>query len=213
MMVQQSNDTVCRIRNKLNLAGFLARSTVNGPGMRSVVWVQGCPLHCSGCFNGGSWSFSPSCQVHPGKLADHILGLDGIDGVTISGGEPFAQAGPLAILGKRLKEHGLTVLTFSGFPVSTLFRKRRRSWNDLLAVTDLLVAGPFIPNIPPVSRLAGSGNQQVISLTGAISLRDDAYPGTQNLVEYTIAPDGILTTTGFPNPLDVQLLATRFRGR
>jgi anaerobic ribonucleoside-triphosphate reductase activating protein len=132
--------------------------------------------------------------------------------VTISGGEPFAQASPLAILGKRLKEHGLTVLTYSGFPASTLFRKQRKSWNDLLAVTDLLVAGPFIPDIPPVSRLTGSGNQQVISLNGAISLQDHASPGPANLVEYTISPDGILTTTGFPNPLDVQLLATRCRG-
>ena len=211
-MVHQSNDPVCRTRSRLNLAGFLARSTVNGPGIRSVVWVQGCPLHCSGCFNKSSWSFSPYRHVSPDELADRILELDGIDGVTISGGEPFAQAGPLAVLGKRLQERGLTVLTYSGFSASRLFRKQRQSWNDLLAVTDLLVAGPFITGNPPVSPLTGSGNQQVISLTGAIPLGGNAYPAPANLVEYTISSDGTLTTTGFPDPQNVRQLAARCRG-
>jgi anaerobic ribonucleoside-triphosphate reductase activating protein len=174
--------------------------------------VQGCPLHCSGCFNKSSWSFSPFHHVHPGELADHILELEGIDGVTISGGEPFAQAGPLALFGKRLQEQGLTVLTYSGFSASRLFRKQRPSWNDLLAVTDLLVAGPFIAGIPPVSPLTGSGNQQVISLTGAIPLRGSTHPAPADLVEYTISSDGTLTTTGFPDPQNVRQLAARCRG-
>jgi anaerobic ribonucleoside-triphosphate reductase activating protein len=212
MMVQQSNDNGCRLRSGLNLAGFLARSTVNGPGTRSVVWVQGCPLHCRDCFNTASWSFSPNRQVSPGQLADRVLGIDGIDGVTFSGGEPFAQAGLLALLGKRLQAEGLTVITYTGFPAYHIFRKQRPSWNALLAVTDLLIAGPYVASLPSVSPFAGSGNQQVISLTGAIPARAGTSQASAMMVEYTISSDGSLTTTGFPDQQCVQQLAARCRG-
>lgn len=211
-MVQQSNDPGCRLRSELNLAGFLARSTVNGPGIRSVVWVQGCPLHCRDCFNTASWSFFPNCQVSPGELADCILGINGIDGVTFSGGEPFAQAGPLAIVGKRLQAEGLTVLTYTGFSASRIFRKQRPSWNALLAVTDLLIAGPYIGGLPSVSPFAGSENQQVISLTDAIPAQVGTSPAPAAMVEYTISSDGSLTTTGFPDPRSMQQLTARCRG-
>jgi anaerobic ribonucleoside-triphosphate reductase activating protein len=211
-MVQQSNDHGCRLRSGLNLAGFLARSTVNGPGTRSVVWVQGCPLHCRDCFNTASWSFSPNHQVSPGELADRILGIEGIDGVTFSGGEPFAQAGPLSLLGKRLQAEGLTVLTYTGFSASHIFRKQRPSWNALLSVTDLLIAGPYAAGLPAVSPFAGSGNQQVISLTDAIPARAGASLAPAIVVEYTISPNGNLTTTGFPDLRSMQQLAARCRG-
>ena len=81
-------------------SGFLARSEVNGPGIRAVVWVQGCPFRCEGCFNERFLPFSPAQQVSVSELAGTILSLPGIDGVTFSGGEPFAQAGPLAELGE-----------------------------------------------------------------------------------------------------------------
>ena len=211
MKVQQSNDPACRTRNELSLAGFLARSTVNGPGMRSVVWVQGCPLHCCGCFNKTAWGFSPAWKIHPVELADHILGLEGVEGLTISGGEPFTQAGPLAILGRHLKDAGLTIITYSGFSASHLFRKQRPSWNNLLGVTDLLIAGPFIQGIPAVSTLAGSGNQEIIQLTEAISLQEMMNPSSE-FVEYTISPEGDLTITGFPSSQDMQIRSIRCRG-
>jgi anaerobic ribonucleoside-triphosphate reductase activating protein len=211
-MVQQSNDPGCRHRSDLNLAGFLARSTVNGPGIRSVVWVQGCSLHCNGCFNTSSWSFSPNYQLSPGELADQIIGLDGIDGVTFSGGEPFAQAALLAVVGRRVQEEGLTVLTYTGFTAHQLFRKQRRSWNELLEVTDILVAGPYIEGYLPVFPLTGSGNQQVIPLTNAIPLSTTILPAPPTRFEYIISPDGCVTTTGFPDLQHLQRLVAQCRG-
>ena len=211
-MVQQSNDPGCRLRSELNLAGFLARSTVNGPGIRSVVWVQGCPLHCRDCFNTASWSFSPNRKVSPVDLADCILEINGIDGVTFSGGEPFAQASLLALVGKQLQAEGLTVVTYTGFSASHIFREQRPSWNALLAVTDLLIAGPYIGGLPSISPLAGSGNQQVISLTDAIQARVGTSPAPAVMVEYTISSDGSLTTTGFPDPRSMQQLTARCWG-
>ena len=97
-MVNDYNDPGCRPMSVLNLAGFLARSGVNGPGIRAVVWVQGCPFRCKGCFNERFQPFSPATGIPVDTLAGTILALPGIDGVTFSGGEPFAQAGPLAEL-------------------------------------------------------------------------------------------------------------------
>jgi len=93
-MVIPNNNPGCRSMSMLNLAGFLAKSEVNGPGTRAVVWVQGCPIHCERCFNVQFQSFSPATLVPVNELAEMILALHGIDGVTFSGGEPFAQAGP-----------------------------------------------------------------------------------------------------------------------
>jgi len=98
-MMHHIKDPGCRLKKTVNLAGFIARSTVNGPGTRAVVWVQGCPIRCEGCFNTDFWSFTPKIQVPVDQLAEKIGALENIDGVTFSGGEPFAQAENLAGLG------------------------------------------------------------------------------------------------------------------
>ena len=211
-MVHVTNDHGCRPRSVLNLAGFLARSAVNGPGIRSVVWVQGCPIRCTGCFNPQSWSFSPAQLVPVSELADRILGNTGIDGVTFSGGEPFAQAGLLARLGRLLQAGGLTVVTFTGFSYSHILATQRPSWRQLISVTDLLIAGPFIPSLQCSSTLRGSSNQDIVPITGAIEIPLSLAQESGTCMEFTIAPDGSLTTTGFPDRQFVQQLTSRTRG-
>ena len=148
----------------LNLAGFLARSAVNGPGIRAVVWVQGCPFRCEGCFNEQFQPFSPATVIPVDRLAGTILALPGIDGVTFSGGEPFAQAGPLAALGERLRRAGLTIVTYTGYTAEQLAGGDDPAWPALLAVTDLLITGPYIAELAAADPLKGSSNQQVIPL-------------------------------------------------
>jgi anaerobic ribonucleoside-triphosphate reductase activating protein len=212
MIVTEHNDHGCRRRSDLKLAGFLSRSTVNGPGTRAVIWVQGCPIRCVGCFNPQSWPFSPAQSVSVSGLSDRILALDGIDGVTFSGGEPFAQAGALATLGELVKERGLSVVTFTGFSYREITRKHRPSWQRLLAVTDLLVAGPFIKELRCEDPLLGSSNQELIHLTGALLSSFSPAGGGRAQTEVTISPDGSLTTTGFPEPGFMEKLACRCRG-
>ena len=98
----------------LNLHEFIPRSRANGPGERAVVWVQGCPRKCPGCFNPATQAFVDRELVSVDELESQILAQEGIDGVTFSGGEPFAQAGQLAELAKRLQERGLTVVCTPG---------------------------------------------------------------------------------------------------
>ena len=209
-MVKPNNDPGCRPMSVLNLAGFLARSEVNGPGIRAVLWVQGCPRRCEGCFNPQFQPFSPATVTSVPTVAETILSLDDIDGVTFSGGEPFAQAGPLAELGATLRHAGLTVITYSGYTAEELAAENDPAWPALLAATDLLIAGPFIASRARPDPLTGSANQQVIALGTRLS--SQRLETESSRMEFTIAPDGSITTTGFPEPSLVRQIASRCRG-
>ena len=208
-MVHQTSDHGCRRRSVLNLAGFLARSAANGPGIRAVVWVQGCPIRCRECFNPAFWSFSPVNTVPADKIASRILATGGIDGVTFSGGEPFAQADALASVGEQVLEAGLTVVTYTGYMYEQLTARADPAWNRLLKVTDLLIAGPYIGTLACNDPYIGSSNQRLISLTGRV--RTDAPHGQAHgeIIEFSIAPDGMVTTTGFPKETMVRQIAAR----
>jgi anaerobic ribonucleoside-triphosphate reductase activating protein len=213
-MVIPNNDPGCRPMSVLNLAGFLAKSEVNGPGTRAVLWVKGCPIHCKGCFNVPFQSFSPATLVPVSELAETILSLPGIDGVTFSGGEPFAQAGPLALLGEMLRAAGLSIVTYTGYTADQLAGESDPAWPALLAATDLLIAGPFIAGLAGPDPLKGSANQQVIPLGTRLAFpaRKKVPEGSSGRTEFTIAPDGTITTTGFPAPALLEHLASRCRG-
>lgn len=209
MKVPDTNDPGCRLKSTINLAGFLARSSANGPGIRSVVWVQGCPLHCKGCFNPQFLPFVPAQQVTPCALANRICAQDNIDGVTFSGGEPFAQADALGELGERLQHHGYSIVTFTGFSPERILTSTRPSWKRLLAVTDLLIAGPYIQSLKCETPWIGSSNQRVIALTDTIILPALHLPVFGQIAEFTIHPDGSLTASGFPDTGFVKELAYR----
>lgn len=213
-MVTEYNETGYRPADMLNLAGFLARSIVNGPGIRAVVWVQGCPFRCRGCFNTPFQPFSPATLVDVEEFAGRILCIPGIDGVTFSGGEPFAQAGPLALLGQRLRRAGLSVITYSGYTAEQLAEGNDPSWPALLAASDLLITGPYIAEQAVPDPLKGSANQQVIAFGARIPacVRTPLQRRTRNRTEFTISPDGTITTTGFPSPALVARFASRCRG-
>jgi anaerobic ribonucleoside-triphosphate reductase activating protein len=182
---------------RLNLAGFVKYSTANGPGKRAVVWVQGCPLRCDGCFNPGFQPFVHRTSVSPATLAGVITGIGGIEGVTFTGGEPFCQAGTLAEVGRIMQDAGLNVVTFSGFFYETLLGKNRKSWNSLLEVTDLLIAGPYRTALGSSHPLLSSPNQEMVLLSGAFAGRvEGARPAT--FIEFIVRPGGEVIVTGFP---------------
>lgn len=210
-MVHEYNDPGCRHMSTLDLAGFLPRSAVNGPGIRAVVWVQGCPHRCEGCFNSDFQPFSSANPVIVTGIASDILAIPGLDGVTFSGGEPFAQAGPLAELGERLRTAGLTVVTYTGYTTGQLASGNDPAWPALLAVTDLLIAGPYISALAQPDPLKGSSNQQVIPLGTRLATRTRQYVPqiAPHRAEFIIGPDGTITTTGFPTKALLDHLASR----
>ena len=184
---------------EINYAGFLPCSTVNGPGRRAVIWVQGCPLRCSGCFNPGLWPFESRNRIRAGDLVRRILTVPDIEGVTFSGGEPFCQAAALAEVGEPVRNRGLSVVTFTGFPYRELLRRRRASWQALLDATDLLIAGPYRPDLRCVHPLRASANQDIIHLTDRLEGREEESGPAAGTIEYSISAEGMITTTGYPD--------------
>lgn len=178
---------------QLNIARVLPRSAANGPGERFTIWVQGCPLACPGCWNPDTWAFERRELRHVDDLAAEIVSTVGIEGVTFTGGEPFAQAPALTALATRLKEAGLSVFVFTGYEFNELTRPEHRA---LLAVTDIVVTGRYIEAERAVGLTwRGSTNQRVHFLT-------DRYGPTSMVdvgeIEVHLDGSGSIAVTGFP---------------
>ncbi|HWR06518.1 4Fe-4S single cluster domain-containing protein [Sporomusa sp.] len=180
----------------INMAAFLPTSLVNGPGLRTVVWVQGCPRRCPGCFNQDMLEVKDRQLVSAIELAGRILAESGIEGVTFSGGEPFAQAAALAVLAELLVEHGLTIMIFTGYRYEELKAAANPEWNRLLAVTDLLVAGPYIEQQQSRDYLRGSANQELIFLTARLQQHPDIVNQAGQAREFIIDNAGNIIVSG-----------------
>lgn len=185
-------------RVHLNVGAWQARSRANGPGERFVLWLQGCPLLCPGCFNEELLPFVPRHNVIVEAMADIILAVPGIEGVTYSGGEPTIQARGLALLSERLHACGLTVMCYTGYTLDAL-QARKDPWIDrLLASVDILIDGPFVRDKARHLLWRGSSNQRVHFLTETYRyLAQDVDDGPAQ-VEFAISREEFLTTGTWP---------------
>lgn len=147
----------------VRLHGLELASRANGPGVRAVVWFQGCTLACPGCFNPTSHDPAGGYEMNTDALARELLGAAGIEGVSISGGEPFQQPEALADLLGRLRGAVLSVLVFSGHTRAQILDLPLGQ--SLLSGIDVLVAGPYVHAERCGRGLLGSQNQQVHLLT------------------------------------------------
>jgi len=178
---------------KLRIYAFVPFSRANGPGVRAVVWVQGCSLGCPGCFNPETHPFSGGEIVSVDELFYRILALgDAIEGITVSGGEPLQQRRPLLALLRRVREETyLSVLVFTGYTWDEV--QRMPDAEALLACIDVLIAGRYDQTQHLARDLRGSANKTVHFLTDRYTMSDlAAVP----VVEVIIASDGEITVTG-----------------
>jgi anaerobic ribonucleoside-triphosphate reductase activating protein len=183
----------------LRLAAFLPCSRANGPGLRAVVWVQGCALRCPGCFNPGFLPLEDGTRHEPTEIAERILSNNEAEGVTFSGGEPFLQAAALAGVARLVHEAGRSVVIFTGCEWEKLEHSTDPSHKALLAQTDTLIAGPYRKDEPSSHPLLASGNQRLVHLTGRYTDEDFLTPIARR-TEFRIAVDGTTTVSGFPAP-------------
>ncbi|WP_088370644.1 anaerobic ribonucleoside-triphosphate reductase activating protein [endosymbiont 'TC1' of Trimyema compressum] len=150
---------------QLRIANIIEESIVDGPGIRFVIFVQGCPHHCLNCHNKGTHSFDGGTFISLQSLFNKIMENPLLDGVTFSGGEPFVQSEALAILGSAIKEAGLNLMTYTGYTLEQLREDKEPYWAALLAVTDILVDGPYIEEEKSMLEpFKGSANQRIITL-------------------------------------------------
>ncbi len=181
----------------LNIMGYVDRSEVNGPGVRAVIWVQGCGRHCPSCFNPASWSFEINQLISVEDIVAQILREPRNQGVTFSGGEPFKQATALAQVAQQLKAHGLTAMSFTGFTLEQLRSPQAPIGSQaLLDQLDILVDGPYVESRAlnsPTSPISSS-NQRVHIFNPALQ---DQIDWASDQVEIHILKDGQRIITGY----------------
>jgi len=177
----------------INVAQIIGNSLVNGPGQRVVIWLQGCNIGCSGCYNTDLWSDKVKSLYSPHKLFNEVMELvdDETQGITISGGEPTQQN--LIDFLKLVNETHLDVIMFTGRYYEDIIESHK----DMLSMVDLLIAGPYIESKNlGLKPLLGSANQQIIYLTDRISKEEVLkYAG---IFEVTIT-DSEIMISGFPD--------------
>lgn len=189
----------------LNVASWLDRSVVNGPGERFVLWLQGCPFRCPGCFNPDYLEWIERQRMSVSDVAAVIGRVVGIDGVTFSGGEPMAQAEGLYSLCQALRPRGLSIMCYSGYTIDELEKLEDPFVTKLLGCLDLLVDGRYDPaqraNLP----WRGSKNQRVHLLSDAYRPLAPRLDEPRTEVEFVVGREGFVTTGIFDPALTRRL--------
>ena len=153
----------------LELSGIVGDSIVDGPGIRTTIFSQGCPHHCPGCHNPETWAFGCGTEMEEERILEIVSSNPLCRGVTFSGGEPFAQAAGFAYLAKLLKEKGYEVASYSGYTFEQLLDGTPEQ-RELLAAIDVLIDGPFLLEQKSLEvAFRGSRNQRIIDVPGSLA--------------------------------------------
>ncbi|WP_284037995.1 4Fe-4S single cluster domain-containing protein [Neobacillus sp. 114] len=195
----------------LRLSRIEKRTKVEGPGLRYCIWVQGCPIHCEGCFNPHTWDPIGGSLMDIDEIFEDIKrtleASPELEGVTFLGGEPFSQAQALTTLAQKIKALKLSIVTFTGYEYETILKSPNSSWHSLLKETDLLIDGPYIQRQHDLSRpWIGSKNQQYRFLTDVYKHLETKLAQIPNKLEIRLHPDGTISANGMAEPIDLHML-------
>ena len=153
----------------LELAGIVTDSIVDGPGIRTCVFCQGCPHHCPGCHNPETWDFGCGTPMDEDAILAIVRSNPLCRGVTFSGGEPFAQAEGFARLGRLLKDAGYEVASYSGYTFEQLLNGTPAQ-KELLQTIDVLIDGPFLLEERSLQlTFRGSRNQRILDVPKSLA--------------------------------------------
>lgn len=187
----------------LNVAERVSCTEAEGPGRRYALWVQGCPLRCPGCCNPHMLEDKEATWISVNELAQEICQTPQIEGVTLIGGEPFAQAKGLAELARQVRAKNLSVMVFSGFTYEHILQSTNPAYHDFLEQIDLLIDGPYIQSKHSTERRwIGSTNQQIRFLSDRYAhLKEDqaGWDKGSNTIELRLVGNQVFIN-GFPHP-------------
>lgn len=148
----------------LDLSGIVSDSIVDGPGIRTTIFSQGCPHHCEGCHNPETWDFGCGTQIPVEAVVEIVKENPLCRGVTFSGGEPFAQAEGFAKLARLLKQQHYEVASYTGYTFEELLAGSEEQ-KALLAAIDILIDGPFVLAQKSLEvPFRGSRNQRILDV-------------------------------------------------
>ena len=184
-MAQTSNDYI-------RLAADLqSDSIVDDPGLRTVIWTQGCSHHCKDCQNPQTWDFEGGGLVPIDAVLNAIDELEYQTGITFSGGDPMYQPAACNKIAKYCRELGYNIWVYTGFTFEELIRlsKTKPIYKEFLSNIDVLVDGPFKVEERDLSLLfRGSRNQRLIDIpktleAGKIVLLDEHVYNEEKMFE------------------------------
>ena len=176
----------------MNIAHIEETSLIYGPGIRFVIWTQGCSIRCRGCWNKEMWSFKTKYEYSIGELITKIRNSNNIEGVTILGGEPFDQYDECLNLVEQIRKLNLTTIVYTGYEIKEL---KANNKNEIFKHIDILVTGPFVENLKTSEGgLIGSTNQKIIFFTNKYNEQDLVK---NNESEISIDENGKITAYGY----------------
>ena len=183
----------------MQIAQVVPCTEAEGPGKRFAVWFQGCPLRCPGCCNPEFLPFRGGESKTLAEMTDWLERTrdeSRIEGITLLGGEPFAHASAAAALAREATRLGLSVMVFSGFTLEQLRERTEPGVAELLALTDILVDGPYNREKPDTERRwIGSQNQRIHFFTDRYRFNDQWRK--KNTLEIRLVGSE-LSINGFP---------------
>ena len=159
--------------NDIRLAGVIRESIVDGPGIRFVVFTQGCFHNCKGCHNVGTHNPNGGYLSNTDNLLNAIKQNPMLKGVTLSGGEPFEQAEKLIEFAKEVHKLGLDIVVYSGYTFEQIIGKSKvkKEWLELLKECDILIDGKFILEQKSLTlNFRGSKNQRIIDVKKSLKI-------------------------------------------
>lgn len=160
---------------KIRLAAYLQPdSIVDGEGIRTVIWTQGCSHHCLGCHNPETHDIEGGALVDLEEVYEIIDSLEGQDGITFSGGDPFMQSKACSEIAKYARKKGYTIWAYTGYTFEQLLRlsKTRLEIMDFLKEIDILVDGKFELSKKSYNTLfRGSSNQRIIDVEKSLKVK------------------------------------------
>ncbi len=182
----------------MNIARVLYPVEVLGPGKRLGIWTCGCDRHCPGCSNPELWDLQPRYLISVSdfeKLLRQFLRDHRIDGITITGGDPFYQAEELNALLPVLRSFSDDILVYTGYTYEELKVASLPAVATCLSNISVLVDGPYIEELNDGALMRGSSNQRIIYLDPAIEPKYAAYLDNlgNNKIQNFTSEDGIIS--------------------
>ncbi len=156
---------------EIRIAGTVNDSIVDGPGLRFTVFAQGCPHNCEGCHNPHTHDLKGGKVCDTGEIVSLFLQNPLIDGISLSGGEPFCQAKACAELAREAKKNSLDVITYTGYDFEYLLENADddNGYMALLQATDYLIDGRFVLSEKSLElRFKGSKNQRILDVKSSL---------------------------------------------
>ena len=144
----------------LKLYMTIATTKALGPGKRFAIWVQGCNKRCNGCIAPDAWDVNGGYEKDVAELAAEVISTPGIEGITISGGEPFLQQKALCDLIKLVQaQRDLSVIVYTGMLYEDVAE------TELASLCDIIIDGEYVDDLNDNKSLRGSSNQRVIAIS------------------------------------------------